>query len=710
MESLSFTRGGEKHNRDFSTGHALVDAVGQLRRLSGLIIDHRWPFHAAFYSEEENLNLRALILFADLIDWYSPRILFDPDTKRPIAAESKFDGEYLVQTYKKWGRRWGLSEDSTRAAIHAMMAKGLVQQRPFKSIKGNNEKPFEIWPVPDMVREVTSGMPNSGIVRPVTLAQHLKTDHWVIDEIFQIYFEGDVIDYNWIGHAYFCNEKGKINIPAMLVFAHLYFLHLPTEVTDPISHDVIAKKKKFDGDKLYKSYRSWREASPFSDEQLRNAVAFLRRLPAFEKKQGLILAEVSPIVDRKGDLTNNKILIELVFERVQELLYGSSKVMPKNTEAPPENSFFSPTDAKKSGGLMPKNTEASCQKIPRRTYKQVHNHFPNIHQQQAAIAADGGDSDFSKSNGETGQALTSSETPQPTDPSDWPAPRRTELVQRILNFGTGIRSSFVRKFVDAAPAHCEMWAQHWPSLDEADPDFWRDQKGSPAAALYLRLSDPNILPPVLLAQKRAKEKRADREAQLTEERERLEARKAEEHEAATLRFKDAMAVWKRFDVLSIELKRDVERLIQRRAEAVASMVARRGGISRLTPGPGLWVDYMEQVHYALPEVLDKRPQLPHLDQAAMGHFEPEAPAAEPTAEFIDEDDFDESAYEDLDSPLDEAAAQAVIERTIMRYVADIQCDVIGFEDLDERRIETAFTSAQWEQIRAAVKRQLEDDD
>ena len=317
------------------TGHPLVDAIGCVH-LQGFIHDKNWLQHPLLWSECKGTkrvreagkaNLAYQLVWAYLVDMYRPVKLRSPETGEAYALK-KFPEEWWATTYSKFGRLLGLTEGQVRKAIALFREREMIgwREAPHARKADKNEKPFEVWPLPDAVRAVTA----RGEVGAVELGANLKTGNWVCDELLQITLRGDVIDYNWPGHPLMRNDEGATDGLLLLVFAHLFFMHTPTEHTDPVTHRPTPRTKKFHLDALYKSYASWAEQSGLTDDQLRRAVSSM-------KKKELADVWVAPIIDSGGDLTNNKVHIALQFNKVLELTYGTShKLVYQKREAPPK--------------------------------------------------------------------------------------------------------------------------------------------------------------------------------------------------------------------------------------------------------------------------------------------------------------------------------------------------------------------------------------
>ena len=91
------------------TGHRLVDAIGCIQ-LHGIQLDRNWTQHPAFQNENGKPNLTAILIYADLVDWYrpSPDKIQENGYEKIVGMKKKFQGEFLVKIYAKWARDLGV--------------------------------------------------------------------------------------------------------------------------------------------------------------------------------------------------------------------------------------------------------------------------------------------------------------------------------------------------------------------------------------------------------------------------------------------------------------------------------------------------------------------------------------------------------------------------------------------------------------------------
>ena len=308
---------------DLCTGHALVDAIGALQ-IQGMIFDGNWIGCPLLQTTPGSTNFTVLLVWAWLVDRYRP-IKDKPSVSSSQAGSEenaryflKFPGTDYITTYARLARELGMTSRKAEEAIKFLERQGMIGRRPAPEARSEdkgNEKPFAVWPIAAMVRLATG----RGNINSVLLSE--STGNTVADELAQIKFFGHVIDYTWLDHPAFDDETNKGLM--LIVFAELYYFHTPKEDEDKFSHFSRPRTKRFDGDVMYKSYRLWSQKTGLSTDQLRRALAAL-------VKAGLIKKWRAPVYDRMGEPTNNKILIELIFDRVLEVTYGTCQAIPRH--------------------------------------------------------------------------------------------------------------------------------------------------------------------------------------------------------------------------------------------------------------------------------------------------------------------------------------------------------------------------------------------
>jgi hypothetical protein len=132
----------------------------------------------------------------------------------------------------------------------------------------------------------------------------------VINEIGQISCNRESVQTNgWYAHLK--NEKGKIQINAVVILDDIVKWYLPSQRYDIKTGKQIVHGKKFEGDLLQISYKYLNEKFGFSECQSRNALRFL-------EKKGLIFREYRNIVIDRCAL-NNVMHIGVYPEKIREI-------------------------------------------------------------------------------------------------------------------------------------------------------------------------------------------------------------------------------------------------------------------------------------------------------------------------------------------------------------------------------------------------------
>ena len=284
------------------------------------------------------------------------------------------------------------------------------------------------------------------------------------------------------------------------------------------------------------------------------------------------------------------------------------------------------------------------------------------------------------------------------EPHRWDVARRQGIIQKLVALDAGLGRQYMRpeptdgRFWKAWPddknfySNAEFVAKWWKKTPESKQDYWTDKPtGAPSSALRIRLQDPEWLPAKLLGEKQRRQRRAEDEERRRIENEEREAAAREQREIRAERIKVACDVFERFCALSSETQELIERHIQKANPSLADLVKKRGGITgkklqpselnveKLKRGEILWVDYLEHVYYALPEVLAETPQIPALACSPPG--------------------------EEMDIPPIDAAE--IFERNITRLVSEMKSGTLEWDEINDRQ--GFFTDDEWGQIISEVK-------
>lgn len=143
----------------------------------------------------------------------------------------------------------------------------------------------------------------------------MKSGHPVVDAIGELHFEGNIIPHSWYQCADLKHSDGKPYYVAIVLLADLVYWYRPTVERDEYTNQVVAVRKKFAADKVFKDYETWGASFGFTKRQVRDAVGHL-----VEKR--LITREL-----RDGPL--NRPYLEPVPERIKEITFGAGSLTLK---------------------------------------------------------------------------------------------------------------------------------------------------------------------------------------------------------------------------------------------------------------------------------------------------------------------------------------------------------------------------------------------
>lgn len=142
------------------------------------------------------------------------------------------------------------------------------------------------------------------------------TGNSVVDAVTQMGITGNVIPPIWHRKIKYENMRGDFSDPfAAILLAEIVYWYRGTEVFNPATGQIIGWKKKFNKDKLRRSYSDLCEKFGFRDGQVRSAMKLLQRL-------NLIDLEFRT-ENIGGVMVGNVMYIGLNPERLMELTYDT---------------------------------------------------------------------------------------------------------------------------------------------------------------------------------------------------------------------------------------------------------------------------------------------------------------------------------------------------------------------------------------------------
>jgi hypothetical protein len=146
----------------------------------------------------------------------------------------------------------------------------------------------------------------------------------VLKDISEINFSGNIIPHNWYKHVTYSTAGGKTkaDLLAINILADVVYWHRLTEIRDEATGKIIKYDKKFNGDKLQKSYDSYADQFGSTKRAVKDSVDLLVNLKLIQrdfediKVRGLCLNNVmflTPIPE------NIKVITQIVSDLINTL-------------------------------------------------------------------------------------------------------------------------------------------------------------------------------------------------------------------------------------------------------------------------------------------------------------------------------------------------------------------------------------------------------
>lgn len=150
-----------------------------------------------------------------------------------------------------------------------------------------------------------------------------KTTTKVVDEIGKINISGDIIPPNWLKHITYKTKTGKLkpDLLAIFILANIRYWYTPTIVRDSKTDEIIAINKKFEADKLQKSYNDYVNITGCSKKKVKSSFDLLKKLD-------LITIEFRNIEIRSGMLYN-VMYVEPSPENISKITFSKVDPPPK---------------------------------------------------------------------------------------------------------------------------------------------------------------------------------------------------------------------------------------------------------------------------------------------------------------------------------------------------------------------------------------------
>jgi hypothetical protein len=155
----------------------------------------------------------------------------------------------------------------------------------------------------------------------------LSTGNKGVDQIGTMHFEGNILDHRWLLAPELRLKSGLINLPALVILADLVYWHRPSIIRDEESNAIVAVKKKFQHEHLWKDYATWGASLGLTKRQVQDAVAFL-------VKVGLIKRTTGRLTLTGGVRSNTLAFLAIVPEKLAEITYRHTLPSASQREAP----------------------------------------------------------------------------------------------------------------------------------------------------------------------------------------------------------------------------------------------------------------------------------------------------------------------------------------------------------------------------------------
>ena len=108
-----------------SSGNTTVDRLANIQ-LFGNIIPHSW--YKAITLEDGKPDLVAIIILADILYWYRPKVILDEKTGEVIGYKKKFHADDLQRSYRQLMNMFNLSKKQIGRALQVLCDLNLIER------------------------------------------------------------------------------------------------------------------------------------------------------------------------------------------------------------------------------------------------------------------------------------------------------------------------------------------------------------------------------------------------------------------------------------------------------------------------------------------------------------------------------------------------------------------------------------------------------
>ena len=140
----------------------------------------------------------------------------------------------------------------------------------------------------------------------------LSSGNEAVDEMASLNMQGNIIPASWFQEI--LKDNGRPFLLAIVILSDIVYWHRPTEVRDQATGHIVGYKKKFNDDKLYKTYKDY--AEQFGEPKTAVKSAFDKL-----EEYGLIEREFRNVKQPSGVIVYNLMFISLNVGKLKEFTY-----------------------------------------------------------------------------------------------------------------------------------------------------------------------------------------------------------------------------------------------------------------------------------------------------------------------------------------------------------------------------------------------------
>ena len=192
-----------------------------------------------------------------------------------------------------------------------------------------------------------------------------------VDEIGKIHFTGNIVPDEWYGTIQ--KESGKPYHLAIAILSDIVFWYRPVEIRDEATGKLVRWQKKFKGDMLQKSYRSYEKKLRESRRSVKEAIDFLVRI-------GAVIREFRDVKTIGDGILRNVMYLSAVPDVILSLTYpeddgtssghGDQKSAEEETET--DDIYYDDEDVETAETLSVTGIDACEESLDEGSYKKTY--------------------------------------------------------------------------------------------------------------------------------------------------------------------------------------------------------------------------------------------------------------------------------------------------------------------------------------------------